>query len=250
MMRWRNTTWKPAPSRPTIRDELHLWRVELEIHPHQIEPLERTLSSTEHERAQRFRFPQHRRRFVVRRGVLRDVLGRYLSVAPERIEFEKNRYGKLSVIGQETPNEIRFNLSHSADLATIALTRGREVGVDIEQIKPERATSQIARRFFASSETKAITALPSDEQTVAFFRCWTRKEAYIKAKGQGLSLPLSSFEVTVAANQPPALQQVSGDSDEILRWTMGTFDPGPSFLGAFVVEVPCDEQQCWQWRPL
>jgi 4'-phosphopantetheinyl transferase len=166
-------------------------------------PGERDLiDGAERARADRFLFDRHRRRFITSHAWVRIVLGRCLDRAPESLRFLVGPYGKPRLA--DAALDLRFNLSHAGERALLAVTRGQEVGVDIEQ---ERAIAHadLARRFFAPSECQALEAMDASEQIPAFFRCWTRKEAFIKAIGHGLACPLSGFEVSLADDESPQL---------------------------------------------
>ncbi len=182
------------------------------------------LSDDERARAGQFHFERDRHRYVVRHAVLRELLASYLDCAPERIAFTQNHYGKLSVAG----SDLRFNLSHSHGIALYAVTRGIEVGCDIERRDPEFAAEQIPEWFFSREETRALRALPLARQTEGFFNCWTRKEAYIKARGYGLSLPLDSFDVSLVPGAPAVLGRGCAG------WSVRSFEPLPDFEAAVV----------------
>jgi 4'-phosphopantetheinyl transferase len=172
-----------------------------------LEVLHRLLSPEERERAARFYFPIHRQHFIACRGMLREILAGYLEMAPAAVRFSYNAYGKPAVLD----SHCRFNVSHSGGWALFAVTEGREVGIDIERIEARVAQEQIPERFFSAWEVAQLRALPVEQQTEAFFRCWTRKEAYIKARGLGLSLPLDSFDVSLAPGEPAALLRGAGN---------------------------------------
>jgi 4'-phosphopantetheinyl transferase len=184
------------------------------------------LSADERDRAARFRAERDRERFVIRRGTLRELLALYLDEAPERIRFCVNRFGKLSLPG----SRLRFNLSHSHGMALYAITEGREVGCDIERSDPRFAAEHIPERLFSAREASALRALPAVLQTEAFFRCWTRKEAYVKARGHGLSIPLDSFDVSLAPGEPATL--LHGCEG----WSVRAFEPVPDHPAAIVAE--------------
>lgn len=240
-------TWSKPPETPVIEDEdVHVWRVALD-QPEEIRlDLERCLAAGEHERAARFHFQRDRDHFIVARGCLRQILGSYLQAAPDRLNFSYSPYGKPYLTGPSTPDGLQFNLSHSHSLALIAVTRGRQVGVDIEYTGRELADEQIARRFFSVAEVAALLALPRPIQIEAFFTCWTRKEAYIKARGEGLSLPLDQFDVTLAPGQPAVLLATRPDAQEVRRWTLRELEPGPGYAAALAVEGRLGEVLCWQ----
>ena len=207
--------WQPAPARIAKLDaDAHCWLVDVDDPSAALTG--KTLSSDERTRAAKFRFDIHRRRFVAARSALREVLGRYLEQAPDSIRFAYGKQGKPFL----ESGGIGFNVSHSGGFALIAVTSGVEVGVDIERINPERSDEPIARRFFAREEADRLAALPPEERVPSFFRCWTRKEAYIKAVGGGLSVGLSSFTVSFAPGEPAALLSVRGGTAEAARWRM------------------------------
>jgi 4'-phosphopantetheinyl transferase len=184
-----------------------IYSARLEPDSSRLESLHDTLSAEERERAARFHFPLHRRHFIACRGILREILGGFLEVAPAEVRFSYNAYGKPSV----EDSRIRFNVSHSGGWAMFAVTGTREVGIDIEHINARTAIELIPERFFSAWEAAQLRALPAAQQTDAFFRCWTRKEAYIKARGLGLSLPLDSFDVSLAPGEPAALLRGAGN---------------------------------------
>jgi 4'-phosphopantetheinyl transferase len=201
-------------------DEVHVWRVDLRRDLRALEPL---LSEDEIARANRFRFGRDRRRYVAGRAVLRTVLGRYLRRDPASLAFRYGRYGRPELA------ELSFNVSHSEDTAVVAVASGTEVGVDIERLRPEPAEEEVAERFFSPSEVEALRSLRRGEQPRAFLACWTRKEAFIKALGNGLSLALDSFDVTLRPGDAPALTRTAWSSSEPGRW--GLFDLSARFPG-------------------
>jgi 4'-phosphopantetheinyl transferase len=204
------------------------------------------LSADERERAARFCFDKHRRRFTAGRGILRTLLGRYLERNPRELTFEYSDHGKPFLAGTPVP-ELRFNLSHSHEVALFAFTSGRDVGVDVEQIRPDRSTREIAERFFSPREARALFALPPEQQTAGFFRCWTRKEAYIKAKGKGMSIPLDSFAVSLSPDEPAQLLWVKDNPAEPRRWTLTTLSPDPTFAACLAADNQPTQFQHWSW---
>ncbi|HEY1760476.1 MAG TPA: 4'-phosphopantetheinyl transferase superfamily protein [Bryobacteraceae bacterium] len=201
-----------------------------------LDSLFQLLAPQERERAMRFRFDEHRRHYIVCRGALREILAPYLEQKPADIAFDYNRYGKPSVRDCERRSDVRFNVSHSGGWALQAVTRGIEVGIDIERIDARFASDQIPESFFSPREVAQLRALPKNEQTGAFFRCWTRKEAYIKARGLGLALPLDSFDVSLGPDDPPELMRAGDWSVQDL--SAGDFGVPPGFAAAVVAEGP------------
>lgn len=231
--------WFPAPpslSLPT--GEVHVWRHRLEQQPELQENYLRTLAQDERARANRFHFDKHRRHFVVGRGFLRTLLARYLETTPEAVRFTYGPYGKPLLEGEHSDSSLRFNASHSGDWAVYAFVQDHEVGVDVEHIKEDFATEGIAERFFSVGEVQTLNSLPEAEKPAAFFRCWTRKEAYIKALGSGLSHPLDSFDVTLAPGEPAALLRVQRDPESIARWSLFDLDVAEGYAAALAVAGP------------
>jgi 4'-phosphopantetheinyl transferase len=195
---------------------VEIWRASLDREPAAVEELHAVLSVDERERASRFYFDRDRDRYVVGRGVLRTLLGAYVGVPPERVRFDYGPQGKprLAMTGP------RFNVSHSGAVALYAFSKSGEVGVDVELFRPEFAREHIAERFFSPDEVATLRSLPDDAQPYAFLTCWTRKEAYIKARGQGLSLPLDRFDVSLHPDEPAALLRTAWSTDEPAQWRL------------------------------
>jgi 4'-phosphopantetheinyl transferase len=191
------------------------------------------LSADERARGGRFHFERDRRRFVSARGLLRTLLGRYLEVDPATLGFGYGSRGKPFLAGCD---ELRFNVSHSAGLALLAFARGCELGVDIEQERPLPESEEIALRYFSAWEGAELRRLREDERGAAFFRCWTRKEAFIKATGDGLSRPLDAFDVSLAPGEPARLLRVLGEPEAPRRFWLEDLRPASGFAGALAVE--------------
>jgi len=227
---------------------VHLWHADLDVAEAELERLRDTLCAAERRRSERFRFERHRRRFVTARGFLRDVLARYLGVTPDSLTFDYGPHGKPS-LARPADTGRRFNLSHSGTAAVLAVALGRDVGVDIERINPQTECMRLAQRFFAEDEVAVLAALPPPAQPSAFFEGWTRKEAYIKALGCGLTLPLRAFSVGLGPGQPACLLRVESDARERRRWGMADVDVGAGFKAALVAAGRGWSLRCWQWRP-
>lgn len=228
-------------------DEIHVWRSLLDQTPSQIRTLQQNLAADEQARAERFYFARDRGHFIAARGALRAILGRYLSRAPERVSLCYGSHGKPALADAFDGNAIRFNLSHSQGVALYAFTRGREVGVDIERIRDDLKTAEIAERFFSRQEAAMLRALPIELRHQAFFRCWTRKEAYIKARGEGLSLPLDGFDVSLGPGEPAAMLGTRPDPSEASRWSLHDLAPAPGFAAALAAQGHHWRVTCWQW---
>jgi 4'-phosphopantetheinyl transferase len=243
-----DSLWCFASERMTLEtDEVHVWRASLNLSQSDIERFLRTLAQDERSRADRFYFQEDREHFIAARGVLRAVLGKYLQIDPGRLRFEYGSYGKPKLAEEFRAGSFCFNVSHSHGLAVYALSSGREVGVDVERIRSGFACERIAERFFSPQEVRALRSLPRSRQDEAFFNCWTRKEAYIKAKGVGVSIPLQLFDVSLVPGEPAALLSVRGDPHETSRWSLRDLFPGTGYVGALAANGQSWRLRCWQW---
>ena len=241
--------WEAAP--PQVRaahEEVHVWRASCRLAADEVKALRGLLSEDETARADRFRFARDRDDFTVARGVLRVILGRYTGREPGGLRFIYSPFGKPSLDEGAGGGALRFNLSHSGGVALYAVTVGREVGVDVERVREEMDCVGMADRFFSADEVKVLNSLAPEAQTRAFFDCWARKEAYIKARGEGLSMPLDSFDVSLAPGEPAALLRTRGDAAEASRWTLRELSPGQGFAAAVAVEGGGWRLRCWQWE--
>jgi 4'-phosphopantetheinyl transferase len=239
--------WLKPGDKPQLgRNEIHVWRLRLEADAGARSELVAWLAPGELARAQGFRFEPARRDFLLRRAMLRHVLGDYLDVAPAAVRFSTNEYGKPAVVTIAALDDLRFSYSHSGKLALLAVTRGREVGVDLEQHWPMPDALQLASSFFASGEVAALKQLPEAELEPAFFDCWTRKEAFIKALGLGLSFPLNRFAVSLG--EPARLLELHDAPTPPGDWTLRSLPVGPGFSAALAVEGADVEVRCQDWR--
>jgi 4'-phosphopantetheinyl transferase len=198
-------------------------------------------------RAERFYLQKDREHFIVARGLLRAILSRYLDMKPSQLRFCYNCHGKPFLATTSGRDTLSFNLSHSHGLALCAVTRGRKIGIDLERVRTDFACEQIAERFFSPRENAALHALPSSMRHEAFFTCWTRKEAYIKAKGEGLLLLLDQFDVSLAPGEPATLLNSRWDSQEASRWSLQELILSPGYTAALAVEGHGWRLTCWQW---
>ena len=229
----------PAPAEISLpKDEVHVWHVRLDDFRAELWTLAGTLSADEAGRAGRFHFTADREHFIVARAVLRILLGRYLDRPPAALSFAYSPHGKpeLAAAADGSAMSLHFNLAHSHGLAVYAVTRGRRIGVDVEFIRPGLAADRIAEHFFSAHEIATLRALPIEMQEAAFFRCWTRKEAFIKAHGAGLSFPLDRFDVSLAPGDPTALLSIQGLPGEAQRWALCDLPVYAGFVGALAVE--------------
>ena len=236
-MAFSTPPWKSMPETLTLGpDEVHVWRVSLNMSAPELERLAKLLHPEEQGRAERFHYKKDHDRFIAARGMLRTLLGLYLNVRPEQLSFCYSKYGKPELADVSAGDRLRFNLSHSKLLALYAFTYKRDLGIDIEFIRPDFDSIGIAGRFFSPREASTIRALPPNIQQEAFFACWTCKEAFIKAKGKGLSYGLNQFDVTVAPEGPAKLLSINGSTEEASRWSLYGLAPGPGFAAALAVE--------------
>ncbi|MBA3354609.1 MAG: 4'-phosphopantetheinyl transferase superfamily protein [Pyrinomonadaceae bacterium] len=243
-----DTSWTSPPKDLTLgEDEVHVWRAALSVQGLHVQSLLRTLTADERARAERFHFQKDREQFIVARGLLRTILGRYLDVDPRQLRFAYSSYGKPSLAGEFNAEALCFNLSHADGLALYAVTRGRQLGIDIESVRADLADEQVAERFFSIQEVAAFRALPGNMQCLAFFNCWTRKEAYIKARGEGLSLPLDQFDVSLAPGTPAALLRTYGDHREVSRWSLRELALETGSVAALAVEGHGWRLKCYHW---
>jgi len=211
---------------------VHLWQRPLNASAAEISACHGLLSSEEQERARRFRVERPRNEFVLTRGTLRCLLAQYLGGTPQDIRFRYAVQGKPALEGE---SGLSFNVSHTNGLALMAFVKRRAIGVDVENLCREIGAKRLAERFFSERERQALRPLGEDELQAAFFRCWTRKEAYIKAKGEGLSLPLHQFDVSIVEGDRDALLATRPDPAEAARWTICDIPMGTAYAAAVAV---------------
>lgn len=254
-----DSVWRILPGDLDLaQDEVHVWRAELDVSPAALRSLQSTLSADEWARAERFHFSQHRRRFIATHGLLRTILSRYLQVEPSRVCFLYGPRGKPALCTVALQHKIladtagssqclEFNLSHAGGLALFAFAVDRRVGVDLERIRGNLDGKRIAERFFSPREQALLESLPAHLQNVAFFACWTRKEAYIKARGDGLALSLDRFDVSLPPDNPANLRHTVFDPDEATHWSVQELQPGREYTASLAVEGHDWRLVCWQW---
>ena len=221
---------------PLDADAVHLWHFSLDIAPGPRAALAALLSPDERERAARFHFDRDRERYVAGRGCLRLLLGKYLNMAERDIRFRYEAQGKPCLAAPADASRVCFNLSHSADQALLAVSRGRRVGVDIEAVRPDVDCEALAQTYFSSAEQEALFVLPQTGRAAAFFRLWTRKESYLKAHGAGLNLPLDSFDVSLVPDAPNLLLATRPDASDAHCWRMIALSAPPGFAAALTAE--------------
>jgi 4'-phosphopantetheinyl transferase len=217
-------------------DDVHLWWTSTNVSEGACDVLSQVLSPDEHERVARFVFARDRRRFVVARAMLRSILARYLGWLPQEIGFQYEPHGKPRLRVADSGIGLEFNLAHSYELVLCAVSRGRQVGVDIERLQPVADLEQLAAVAFSHTEQATLSALAGEQQLIGFFNCWTRKEAYVKARGDGLLMPLNEFDVSLAPGEPVALLANRLDPHDIVRWSLHEVLPANGYVGAIAVE--------------
>lgn len=225
----------PAP--PDIaRGRVHVWFATLDHADEVVLQLAESLSTDERERAGRFQFERDRRRFIVGRAVLRAILGACLEVEPRFLSFRYGRFGKPALADAFEGTEVRFNVSHSHGVALYAVARGREVGVDLERIRPLDDMESLAEECFSAKQNAALRSMSAPKRLEAFFSGWTRKEAFVKARGVGLSFSLAGFDVSLEPGDGPRPLTIPGDSQEESRWMVTSLAADPAYAAALVVE--------------
>jgi 4'-phosphopantetheinyl transferase len=217
-------------------DEVHLWRVDLEAVGAEEARWQQVLAPDESTRAARFHFSRDRQCFVTSRALLRMILAGYLATDPKSLRFARSKNGKPSLGPEHADSGITFNVSHSGGIALFAFARRRDVGVDVERVRHDFDLEAIACRFFSAHEQRQLAAFPAEEKIESFFRCWTRKEAYIKATGDGLSLPLSQFDVSLGPGEKDALLETRLDRLTAGRWLLGDVPAGPGYIAALCAQ--------------
>ena len=223
----------PAHSLPLSANEVHLWQAKL--NEHAADKLRPLLSEDEIVRADRFKFAKDREHYTVARALLRKLLAAYLGVGPDELRFNYSETGKPSLAASQS-GAMNFNLAHSHDLAVYAFSEGREIGVDVEFIRDSVEGEEIAERFFSAREMEELKTVPMELRNRAFFDCWTRKEAYIKARGKGLSMELDQFDVSLIPGEAASLLRNHKEPDEVGRWTMQSVSVPDGYVAALVVE--------------
>lgn len=240
--------WLSPPEKIDLKDgdEAHLYRIDLNPESSNLQFSCFILSPDERRRAEKYHFEKDKNHFINARAALRRILSRYLDLAPNQIGFSGNRYGKPELNIKNSDAALNFNFSSSWEIALCAVTRNREIGVDIEFIKGESANIEIAERYFSPDEISALKNIPEPLQSAAFFSVWTRKEAFIKAVGQGLSYPLQKFSVSIQPDEmTPSL--IINDSLENDIWSLFSFSPHSDYAAALAIEGILPTLRFWQW---
>jgi 4'-phosphopantetheinyl transferase len=225
-----------------VPGEIHVWSARLDSAGPLLERLAATLSVDETARANRFFFARDRNAFIVARGILRQLLASYLHRAPTDLQFAYQPRGKPFLAPPSLDTPLEFNIAHSHGLALMAFSLGPALGVDVEFVRSDFASEEIAERYFAPQEVAELLSLPPAQRPEGFFYGWTRKEAYVKALGDGLQIPLASFRVSLTPSQPAVLECADSGS-----WSLHSLSPAVDFAGALVAEGKDRLVRCWNW---
>lgn len=240
-----NWQWSPPPAVVTLgKRDVHVWAASLDAPRTTLQQCRSVLSTDELGRSERFFFERDQKRFAIGRGLLRRILGNYLNRSPAEVEFGYNHRGKPRLA--DATSRLRFNLAHSQELVVYAVALDREVGIDVEAIRVIGDMEEIARRFFAPGEVAQLFSMQRDCRADGFFNCWTRKEAYLKARGDGIGDALTQFEVTLLPDHQAALVRHELLQSEPNRWTFYDLRPASGYAGALAVEGNDHAVQCWQ----
>ena len=238
----------PPHAHPALlHDEIHVWRASLAAPAADVDALACTLSADEQARAQRLCFARDQRRFVVGRGLLRTILGRYLHVDPHAVRFCYGANGKPALAATRDDEAWQFNVSHSHGLVLVGVTRRRQIGVDLERVRAVANMMEIAQRICSPRERAVLAACPPNEKHTTFFRYWTGKEAYVKAVGDGLVQPLDQIAIVPAAEGTRIRLHTDERPQPIVRWSLRELDAAPGYMAALVVEGQADNVYGWQW---
>jgi len=230
-----------------LSEQIHIWAADLEQDEAVISSLKRLLSRDELVKAGQFFLEKDSRYFITGRGILKSLLGIYLKTDPSLLTISYSKYGKPYLPISSNNEQLYFNIAHSGNVALFAFLRDREIGIDIEYIHEIREMDDIARNYFSSKEFESYSHLPEGYRTKPFFNCWTMKEAFIKAIGEGFSRPLHKFDVSFLPSVPARLNSINGDYKAAAEWTIKELKPAQGYAAAFAVELKKWELQCWLW---
>lgn len=240
--------WHVAAAAPKLEPlDLHLWYLALDTQEDESR-LWDCLTDDERRRADRFHFPQHRRRFFIGRGWLRQILSSYLGVEPAEVPFEYSGLGKPRIRGSQPNQGICFNFSNSHERALLGVARDVELGVDIERLRPMQSLAGMAQRFFAEPEQQAILTLPEPKRTESFFCCWTRKEAFLKAIGKGLTFPLSHVVVDVHRQAQVAIRTIQDPAHQAAQWSLQHLEIEPDYVAAAACRRRHNRVRRFRWQ--
>jgi len=230
------------------RNSVHVWTVYLRKERCNIERLLQYLSTDEIERAKKFRFEKDKKRFVTVRSILRNILCSYLDILPSDIEFCYNQFGKPRISEAINMRKISFNASYSHNIALIAIALERDIGIDIEWIYRDCEHVEIANEFFSERERNVFLKLPNESKVEAFYKCWTRKEALVKAIGKGLSFSLKDFDVSFAQNDRVRILDIRSSDQKAVDWNLIDINPGLAYQAALAVKGDIGTLRYYTWN--
>lgn len=240
--------WRQAVNGESIcSNEVHVWRLFLDLTTHQCGNLTEILSNDELVRAGRFRFERDQKRFIAGRGILRKILGCYLGVNPQKLRFDYTPHGKPILATNAGYDTLRFNLSHSGAFALYAVTRGGNIGIDIEHVRNDIDVEQISQRYFSPGEISSLDQTHKKKRSGVFFQYWTRKEAFLKATGEGLSFPMEQCDVSLISKRRLSPIALLGSTEENLFWYGQDLIPGYGYAAAIAVEGGDWDVSCWHY---
>jgi 4'-phosphopantetheinyl transferase len=241
--------WRDPPDKLLLtKDQVHVWRAYLDCGRDFIKGIGKTLSSDEKRRAKRFYFRKDQYRYIATRGVLRNILSLYVDSSPKDLRFCYSDYGKPYLSAELNPGQICFNQTHSRGLAVYAVTRSRKVGIDVEYMNQNIEGEKIAKKFFSPRENAMLRSVPEKNKKEAFFNCWTRKEAYVKARGEGLSIPLDQFDVSMFPGEPASLLNINDSPDEVSNWVLEHIFADEHYACALATEGNSLKFKFWLWK--
>ena len=247
----QETIWQFSQSQPTLEEgQVHIWRASLDLPTVVIDQLATFLSPDEIERANKFRFAQHKRRFIAARGILRELLSNYLQISPNDLKFKYGDRGKPELTGCKQDTPLKFNLSHSGEYVLYGFTYHHSIGVDLEHIREMPDAVKIAQRFFSDREYRLINSVEDTQKSAVFFKLWTAKEAYLKAIGIGLSGSLANVDITFDCVQSPRLLAISGSKTAVTSWSIYSCIPATSYIATIAVKtlIPFKQINFWHWH--
>lgn len=240
--------WPPAHSEPSIGDrDVHVWFAKLDLSDSQLHSFYEILNETEAQKSERFHFERHRVRYIVSHGILRKILSLYLNIPPQALRFRSGVHGKPSLDLNQGNDVLHFNMARSGSFAIYAITRLNQVGVDIEKMRSNVDFDQIVRQYFSAEELESYRKLPAENHQVAFYHGWTRKEAYIKATGDGLHHRLDQFSVSINPKDTARLISIAGNPQAAHEWTLHGIDPAPGYVAALAVRGVIQQLDCREW---
>lgn len=239
-------TWHKPSNLPILaNNQAHIWRANLDLPAAEIERLTTILSPDEIVRANKFKFPRDKKRFIAARGILRELLANCLQISANKIEFSYSDRGKPHLAASMPNPSLQFNLSHSQNYALYGFTCNCRIGVDLEYMRAMNDTVKIAKRFFSGTESELISRLAANKQKRVFFQLWTAKEAYLKATGVGLAGSLNEIEIEIGFTPESSVNlfSVQGNVQTAANWSMISFIPVTGYIGTVAIETPDIQQQ-------